>query len=53
VVVGETAIPAVVGILVLGDHTRPGFAPVAVLGFLLAVAGALALSRFGEPGAAA
>jgi drug/metabolite transporter (DMT)-like permease len=53
VVVGETAIPAVVGILVLGDHTRGGFAPAAVVGFLVAVAGALALSRFGEPGAAA
>jgi drug/metabolite transporter (DMT)-like permease len=53
VVVGETAIPAVVGILVLGDHTRPGLAPAAVLGFLLAVAGALGLSRFGEPATAA
>jgi drug/metabolite transporter (DMT)-like permease len=53
VVVGETAIPALVGILMLGDHTRPGYAPAAVIGFLLAVAGALALSRFGEPGTAA
>jgi drug/metabolite transporter (DMT)-like permease len=52
VVVGETALPALVGILALGDHPRPGFAPVAVLGFLLAVIGALALSRFGEPTAA-
>jgi drug/metabolite transporter (DMT)-like permease len=49
VVVGETALPALVGILALGDHTRSGFVPVAVVGFLLAVAGALALSRFGEP----
>lgn len=49
VVVGETAMPALVGILALDDHTRPGFAPVAILGFLLAVVGALALSRFGEP----
>jgi drug/metabolite transporter (DMT)-like permease len=49
VVVGETALPALVGVLALGDHTRPGFAPLAVIGFLLAVAGALALSRFGEP----
>lgn len=49
VVVGETALPALVGILVLDDHTRPGFAPVALLGFLFAVVGALALSRFGEP----
>lgn len=49
VVVGETAMPALVGILALDDHTRPGFAPVAILGFLFAVVGALALSRFGEP----
>ena len=49
VVVGETALPALVGILALGDHTRSGFVPVAVAGFLLAVAGALVLSRFGEP----
>jgi hypothetical protein len=38
-----------VGIVVLGDHTRPGFVPVATAGFLLAVTSALALSRFGEP----
>ena len=49
VVVGETALPALVGIVALGDHTRPGFVPVAAAGFVLAVAGALALSRFGEP----
>jgi drug/metabolite transporter (DMT)-like permease len=49
VVVGETALPALVGIVALGDHTRPGFVPVATAGFLLAVTSALALSRFGEP----
>lgn len=49
-VVGETVLPAAVGIFVLGDHSRPGFAPLAVLGFLLAVAGATALARFGEGG---
>jgi drug/metabolite transporter (DMT)-like permease len=47
-VVGETVLPAVVGVLALGDGTRPGFEVVAVGGFLLAVAGALALGRFGE-----
>jgi drug/metabolite transporter (DMT)-like permease len=53
VVVTETAVPAVVGIIALGDHTRPGFAPVAAVGFLLAIVGALALARFGEPTEAA
>lgn len=47
-VVGETAVPALVGLIALGDSTRHGFAPVGVLGFLLAVGGALALSRYGE-----
>ncbi|GAA2046879.1 hypothetical protein GCM10009839_59390 [Catenulispora yoronensis] len=47
-VVGETALPAVLGITVFHDHTRPGFAPVAVVGFVCAVGGAVALSRFGE-----
>lgn len=47
-VVGETAIPALVGLIALGDTTRRGFAPVGVIGFLLAVGGALALSRYGE-----
>jgi hypothetical protein len=48
-VVGETTAPAVVGLLVLRDNARPGWAPVAVFGFVLAVAGALSLARFGEP----
>ncbi len=47
-VVGETAVPALVGLIALGDTTRHGFAPVGVAGFLLAVGGALALSRYGE-----
>jgi drug/metabolite transporter (DMT)-like permease len=48
-VVGETAIPSLVGLLVLGDTARPGFAVIGVLGFVFAVGGALALSRYGEP----
>lgn len=48
-VIGETVVPAAVGVFLLGDTTRPGFAPVAVVGFVVAVAGALALGRFGEP----
>lgn len=47
-VVGETAVPALLGITLFHDHTRPGFVPVAVIGFLCAVGGALSLSRFGE-----
>ncbi|OIJ67563.1 DMT family transporter [Streptomyces mangrovisoli] len=47
-VVGETIGPAAVGVIWLGDRTREGLAWLAVLGFLVAVAGALALARFGE-----
>jgi drug/metabolite transporter (DMT)-like permease len=52
VVVAETLMPAMIGLLLLGDGTRQGFGWVAVAGFALAVAGALALTRFGEPEAA-
>ena len=48
VVLAETTPPAVVGIMFLGDHTRPGLGGVAVLGFSLAVVCAVALARFGE-----
>jgi drug/metabolite transporter (DMT)-like permease len=48
-VVGETAVPALVGLTLLGDTTRGGFAPLGVFGFLFAVGGALALSRYAEP----
>lgn len=48
-VVGETVLPAAVGIVFLGDHSRPGpYVPLALIGFVLAVAGAIALSRFAE-----
>ena len=47
-VILETVAPAAVGLAILGDHPRPGWAWVAVVGFLLAVAGAIALSRHGE-----
>ena len=33
VVLAETLPPAVIGVLFLGDTTRPGLAPVAVVGF--------------------
>lgn len=48
-VLGETVGPAVVGVVWLGDRTHEGLAWLAVLGFAVAVAGALALARFGEP----
>ncbi|ROS42931.1 hypothetical protein EDD35_5332 [Amycolatopsis thermoflava] len=47
-VVGETVVPSLIGVVMLGDSTRAGFAPVAVAGFVVAVAAALALARFGE-----
>ncbi|MFE0249716.1 hypothetical protein [Streptomyces sp. NPDC059010] len=47
-VIGETVGPAVVGVVWLGDRTREGLGWLAVLGFVVAVVGALALARFGE-----
>ena len=46
--IGETVPAAAIGVLLLGDRTRPGWLPVAVAGFVVALAGALALARFGE-----
>jgi drug/metabolite transporter (DMT)-like permease len=48
VVIAETILPAIVGVVVLGDGTRPGLVWLAVLGFAIAVSGALMLARFGE-----
>ncbi|MCX4628031.1 MULTISPECIES: hypothetical protein [unclassified Streptomyces] len=48
-VIGETIGPAVVGVVWLGDRTREGLTWLAVLGFAVSVAGALLLTRFGEP----
>ncbi|MEV6951824.1 hypothetical protein [Streptomyces sp. NPDC051183] len=47
-VLGETIGPAAVGVAWLGDRTREGLTWLAVAGFAVAVAGALALARFGE-----
>ncbi|MFI0981921.1 hypothetical protein ACH4SP_33560 [Streptomyces sp. NPDC021093] len=56
-VVGETVLPGLIGVVWLGDASRPGFAWVAVTGFVLAVAGAVAVAWYGkhegETGAAA
>ncbi|MEV6793360.1 hypothetical protein AB0M87_15455 [Streptomyces sp. NPDC051320] len=51
-VIGETIGPALVGVVWLGDRTRGGLEWPAIAGFAVAVAGALALARFGEATAA-
>jgi hypothetical protein len=47
-IVGETLLPAIVGIVFFGDQTRPGTAPIAVAGFAATLIGAAGLARFGE-----
>jgi hypothetical protein len=47
-VVGETIAPALVGLTLLGDRPREGWAWAALLGFVLAVGGAVILARHGE-----
>ncbi|GAA2517661.1 hypothetical protein GCM10010393_58210 [Streptomyces gobitricini] len=42
-------LPGMIGVLWLGDASRPGLAWLAVLGFVLAVAGAVAVAWFGAP----
>jgi drug/metabolite transporter (DMT)-like permease len=46
--IGETVPPALIGVFVLGDHTRHGWTTVAIIGFAIALACAVALARFGE-----
>jgi len=45
-VLGQTVIPAIVGVLVLGDRPRDGFMPIALFGFVCAIVGAVVLARF-------
>ena len=52
VIIGETVLPAIVGVVLWHDRTRPGWVVPAVAGFALAVAGALALARYADPDAA-
>ncbi|MFC5186930.1 DMT family protein [Actinomadura harenae] len=47
-VVGETVVPGALGVLWLGDASRSGYAWLAVVGFLLAVVGAVAVAWFGQ-----
>ncbi|MFD3512227.1 hypothetical protein [Streptomyces sp. NPDC058657] len=49
-VVGETVLPGMIGVVWLGDTSRPGFGLVAIIGFLLAVGGAVAVAWFGKHG---
>jgi drug/metabolite transporter (DMT)-like permease len=51
-VLAETVLPAVIGVLFLGDRPRRGLEIAAAAGFALAVAGAVMLARFGEAGTA-
>lgn len=48
IVLAETLPPALIGVLFLGDKTRPGLEPAAIAGFVLAVVSAVMLARFGE-----
>jgi drug/metabolite transporter (DMT)-like permease len=45
----NTVLPAIIGIAFLDDVVRSGYALVATAGFLVAVGGAIALSRFAGP----
>jgi drug/metabolite transporter (DMT)-like permease len=47
-VVAETVIPSLVGLLFLGDQVRPGFEVLAAAGMLVAIAGSVTLARMGE-----
>lgn len=47
-VVAETVIPSLIGLLFLGDRVRPGFEALAAVGMLVAIAGSVTLARMGE-----
>ncbi|MGZ4446245.1 MAG: hypothetical protein ACXVEC_06145 [Nocardioides sp.] len=44
-IVGETFVPAVIGVALLGDGVRPGWWPAVVAGLVLSTAGAVLLSN--------
>ena len=44
----NTVLPSLIGLLVLGDTVRSGFAAVAVIGFVLAVGGAIAVAHYAD-----
>jgi len=45
----EVVVPALVGVVLLGDASRPGTGPAAMTGFVLIVASVLALARADRP----
>ena len=45
-VITQTGVPALVGVLLLGDRVREGFLTLAVGGFVLALGGAVGLGRY-------
>ena len=47
-IAAETVLPALFGTLLLHEHARRGREPVAVVGFIITIAAAATLSRFGE-----
>lgn len=49
-VVGETVVPGIIGVVFLGDSSRPGLGWVVALGFVGAVAGAVAVAVLGAIG---
>ena len=46
-VAGETVVPAIAGVVLLGDTTAPGLGWLMVVAFVGAVAGAVAVAVFG------
>lgn len=44
----EVVVPSIIGLLLFGDGIKSGFDPVAIAGFVLAIGGTIALSRFAE-----
>lgn len=45
----NTVLPSLIGIFLLGDQVRSGYALVATAGFLVAVSGSIALAQFAGP----
>lgn len=52
-VVGETVVPGIIGVVMLGDRTQPGLGWLAVVGFVAAVVGAVGVAWSGAVEAAA
>ena len=50
-VVGETVVPGIVGVVMLGDTAQPGLGWLVALAFVTAVAGAVAVAIFGAASA--